>query len=203
VSHHRRRVLASALCVVATLAAGAVLAAPAQAGVPCKATFQVLHNDRIGTMQLPKGTYQIRVDGISCSSASSLFSAFLNDYDGILPGGWRATPRGRGQGLFVRGGDTFAVELQSSGGGGGGLACSQPFEVTQPTQAGLLPLPAGSYQLVRLSTLSPTCAQASALLTSFLGLTSQVLPGGWVSLPLDGAFVQDSLTVGFRVKPLA
>ena len=92
--------------------------------------------------------------------------------------------------------------MSLSGGNSGGLVCSTLYRVTAPTQAGLLPLPADSYRLVRLSAVSPTCSQASTLLTSFLGLTGQVLPDGWISLPGDAAFVQNSATYGFRLQPL-
>jgi hypothetical protein len=199
---HHRRALAGAIPLIAAFAILAGIPAAAQAGTSCPSMFQVLHNDRIGSLQLPAGKYELRVDSISCSRASSLFTVFLNDWDGKLPSGWSVKARGRGHGLFTRGSAAFAVEYQSSGGNTGGLTCSTPYRVTAPTQAGLLALPAGNYRLTRLSAVSPTCSQSAALLTSFLGLTQQVLPGGWISLFEDGAFVQNSATYGFRASPL-
>ena len=163
----------------------------------------MLHNDRIGSLSLPGGSYQLRVQGLSCARAANLFPVFLNDYDGRLPGGWTVGVRSRGRGVFRRGSTSFSVTLRSPSGGGGGpvvdLTCTTTFAVATPTQAGLLPLPAGSYRLTRLSSVSPSCAQATQLLTGFLGQTAQLLPNGWVSLPDDGAFVNGSTTYGFRV----
>lgn len=58
----------------------------------CPATFQVLHNDRIGQLRLPKGPYYIYVgmkSGMSCSAASSWFRRFLDIPSGKLPRPWR------------------------------------------------------------------------------------------------------------------
>ena len=137
----------------------------------------MLHNDRIGSLSLPGGSYQLRVQGLSCARAANLFPVFLNDYDGRLPGGWTVGVRSRGRGVFRRGSTSFSVTLRSPSGGGGGpvvdLTCTTTFAVATPTQAGLLPLPAGSYRLTRLSSVSPSCAQATQLLTGFLGQTTQ------------------------------
>jgi hypothetical protein len=198
----RRRALAGALCVAAAAAAATAAPAAAQPATACPSTFQVLHNDRIGSVELPKGRYKLRVAGVSCARASSLFAVFLTDYDGKLPSGWTATSSGRGKARFARAGKAFSVRFQRSGGGSGGLVCATPYRVTAPTQAGLLALPAGSYRLTRLSSVAPTCTQAAELLTSFLGLNQQVLPDGWISLPIDGSFVQDSSSYGFRIQPL-
>ncbi|MBN8866341.1 MAG: hypothetical protein J0H98_02190 [Solirubrobacterales bacterium] len=58
----------------------------------CAGTFQVLHNDRIGALNLPKGPYYIYVGnktGLSCSAASDYFREFLNRTDGRLPKPWK------------------------------------------------------------------------------------------------------------------
>ena len=49
----------------------------------CPGTFQVLHNDRIGGMQLPKGPYVVTVldsASMGCTEASRLFTEFLEDW---------------------------------------------------------------------------------------------------------------------------
>ena len=56
----------------------------------CPATFQVLHNDRIGALALPRGPYYVYViNGLTCSQASSYFRQFLSRTDGRLPAPWR------------------------------------------------------------------------------------------------------------------
>lgn len=56
----------------------------------CPATFRVLHNDRIGALNLPAGPYYIDVvNGLSCASASNYFRQFLLRPDGRLPAPWR------------------------------------------------------------------------------------------------------------------
>ncbi len=58
----------------------------------CAGTFRVLHNDRIGALRLPRGRYYITVGTrvpLSCKSASSLFTRFLQRTDGRLPAPWK------------------------------------------------------------------------------------------------------------------
>lgn len=60
-------------------------------GTLCRATFQVLHNDRIGSLRLPRGPYRVtllRGPGLSCAGASQLFTRFLSDTFGRLPRPW-------------------------------------------------------------------------------------------------------------------
>src|SRR5947208_2632220 len=66
---------------VAAVAAIAVVPSEASGRSACPATFSVLHNDRIGKLQLPQGPYRTAVSGMSCQTASDLFAAFLQDYD--------------------------------------------------------------------------------------------------------------------------
>jgi hypothetical protein len=76
-------------------------------------TFQVLHNDRIGSVQFPKGTYQMTaLGGLTCAKGSSLFRDFLQEFEGNLPGRWRLNGK---TGTFLRGnsGKGFQVNLLS------------------------------------------------------------------------------------------
>lgn len=62
----------------------------------CPGTFQVMHNDRIGALYLPKGPYYIFVGTrrtLTCGAASDLFREFLNRPDGKLPPPWNLNAR--------------------------------------------------------------------------------------------------------------
>src|SRR5215217_4695647 len=116
------------------------LAAPggAAAETKCPFTFRVLHNDRIGSLQLTEGNYNIFVinqSQLSCEHATDLFRQFLEDWDGRLQRPWINV---RGTATFTRGaGSTVGfrvARITSSGGGGGGgnhthgaLACPSFF----------------------------------------------------------------------------
>lgn len=57
----------------------------------CPGTFRVLNNDRIGQLRLAKGPYRITLlsgGGLSCQGASRQFTAFLQDFTGVLPRPW-------------------------------------------------------------------------------------------------------------------
>jgi hypothetical protein len=171
--------------------------------VTCPGTFQVEHNDRIGKLSLPGGPYTITATNIGCSQSSALFTQFLNDWDGRLPGGWRTTVQGVGRGTFVgqRGQAIVVRKAGGSGGGGNGLVCAQRFVLKQNDRIGSLVLKKGRYIIDRLGPLAPSCATSANLLTQFLMDFDGVLPNGWVVLPDDGSFVRGSVTNGFRVEP--
>lgn len=86
-------------------------------GKLCPGTFRVLHNDRIGSLQLPKGPYTITLlslTGPSCAQASRLFTNFLdNDFVGILPRPWGLDPQ---TGTFRRGAGNFGFRVKPAGG---------------------------------------------------------------------------------------
>jgi hypothetical protein len=74
-------------------------------------TFRVLHNDRIGSVNFPKGTYQMTaLGGLACTKASTLFADFLQRFEGNLPGRWRLNGK---TATFLRGssGKGFQVNL--------------------------------------------------------------------------------------------
>lgn len=195
---------AAVLALTAVLLVGLVYAGHGRAATTsCPGTFQVLHNDRIGQFSLPGGPYTITATNISCSSASSLFTTFLDDWDGKLPGGWRTVIRRVGNGGFTGPhGQSFTVRRAgSSGGGDTGLVCSQRFVLKQNDRIGALVMKKGQYILDRLGPLSPSCSAAAKLLSQFLTDFDGVLPGGWVVLPDDGTFVRGSVSYGFRVEP--
>ena len=195
---------AAVLALTAVLLVGLVYAGAGRAATTsCPGTFQVLHNDRIGKFVLPAGPYTMTATNISCSSASSLFTTFLNDWDGKLPGGWRTVIKGVGDGGFTGPrGQSFTVKRAgSSGGAGTGLVCSQRFVLKQDDRVGALVMKKGQYIIDRLSPLSPSCSADAKLLSRFIMDFDGVLPGGWVVLPDDGTFVRGSVSYGFRVEP--
>lgn len=74
----------------------------------CPSTFQVLHNDRVGALPLPKGPYVIYTwGGISCSQATSYFRQFLSAPGDALPPQWVEVPD---TGSFILGGSGFRVK---------------------------------------------------------------------------------------------
>lgn len=172
------------------------------ATVTCPGTFQVEHDDRVGQLSLPGGPYTITATNIGCAASSQLFTQFLNDWDGRLPGGWRPTAQGVGRGTFVGPrGQAFVVQRAGGGGGGNGLVCSQPFRLSQNDRIGALVLKKGLYIIDRLGPLAPSCAAAATLLKQFLMDFDGILPNGWILLPNDGSFVRGSVSYGFRVEP--
>ena len=70
--------------------------APGPSPVPgrfarCPGTFQVLHNDRIGPLALPKGPYYVYASNspkLSCKNAEAKFRLFLNYPSGKIPAPW-------------------------------------------------------------------------------------------------------------------
>jgi hypothetical protein len=75
----------------------------------CRATFRVLHRDRIGRLALPAGPYRIDVRGMGCATAASLFTSFLEVPSGRLPGGWSVRAQ---TGTFVRRGGTARFQVK-------------------------------------------------------------------------------------------
>ena len=204
--------LAAAIALAAAAAlllipGGTARAAPAT----CPNTFRVLHDDHIGKLKLPAGHYTISVlddRKLTCARAASLFTKFLQDFDGNLPGRWKVHA---GQKLFRKGGSNvgFSVAKGAHHGGGGGhhpsgngTKCPATFRVLHNDQIGKLKLAAGNYWIFRLNKVSPSCSRASQLFTKFLQDTSGDLPGGWRLHAQSASFTRRSSQRGFRVKPV-
>ncbi len=198
------------LAVVAVLGFAAPAAQAAEQR--CPSTFQVQHNDRIGSLQLPAGAYDVFVldsTRLSCSDASDLFRQFLEDYDGRLPRPWINV---RGTSTFTRGAGSpvgFRVVRTSGGGGGGGgggrhpangTSCPSYFTVLHNDHIGRLRLPAGEYRITLLSVGRLSCARASRLFASFLQDYDGRLRSPWILDVATGTFLARSAHVGFRVK---
>jgi hypothetical protein len=189
---------------LASTSATALAQAPAQ----CTTSFHVLHDDRIGSMQLPAGTYQVTSEHLTCAQAPALFAEFLNDYNGVLPKPWRSTTPGRGQGVFLRGnsGQRFVVlrtgevpATAANGGSHGDLLCPGAFDVLHNDRIGRLAVPKGDYRVTLLGG-NLSCDAADRLFARFLRDVDGRLGGGWVLLPSTGELVNGSSHYGFRIK---
>ena len=206
------RILRRLAGLAAVSAVALVLASPAQAQqLTCPGTFHVLHNDRIGALQIPAGHYSIiLIDQrrLSCAEASDLFRQFLEDYTGRLPRPWRLDPE---TGTFRRGprsrtGFSIGAANTPSGGGGGGrhpvsgTTCPGYFHVLHNDHIGRLSVPEGEYRITLLAARRLSCARASALLASFLQDFDGRLPRPWFIDVQTGTFLRGSLHVGFRIK---
>jgi hypothetical protein len=195
-------IAALALCALASLALTAPRAEAAKA--KCGATFQVLHNDRIGELKLPAGPYDITLinpQRITCAKASKLFSKFLQDFDGNLPGRWKLNVQ---KARFKKGNRGFQVAPASGGNGGGGqhpgnLSTKCPtFRVLHNDVIDRVRFPAGTYAMTAYGTMS--CSAASKQFASFLQNNQNSLPRGWRLNARNGRFVHGPSSEGFQVN---
>jgi hypothetical protein len=204
----------SLLLAIAALGAAALAApgpAAAQAPGACGATFEVLHDDTVGALYLPKGPYTItRLNSaLTCAEASDLFRQFLEDFDGRLPRPWVVDAQGS---TFTRGANGsvgFTVASAGSGGGGGGgghhpsgTSCPGTFRVLHNDHIGTFALPKGSYLVTLLSVGRIGCSKAAAYLARFLDDYDGILPYPWFLAPETASFMRGRRNVGFRIKRL-
>jgi hypothetical protein len=207
-------VLGAALAALAITAPQAAAATPkAQASAACP-SFRVLHNDRIGPAVLPAGNYAVipKGLGLTCQSASKLFTRFLQNYDGNLGGGWVVVAQGKGKARFDRNGTPgFRVERNGSSGGGGGgnvpstygSVCPGQFEVLNDDVIGPLSFPKGGYRIVIPKGSIITCQNAAKLFKQFLNHPDGILPKNWRLKPTVALFFKPANPKGkkFRVDP--
>ena len=198
------------LLAIATLAT-LMLAAPRQAeaaSATCP-TFRVLHNDRIGKISLPAGTYGMTVldsSRLSCQQASSLFAKFLQDWDGVLPIPWTATSPGSGKATFRKGSGSstgFSVQRGGGGGGGGGqkAGCPGYFQVLHNDRIGSFYVPKGYYKITLLNDAKFTCPQAVKDFQQFLLDYTGQLPWPWTLNQNTATFYKvNARGVGFKIN---
>jgi hypothetical protein len=198
-------VLAAAWCTALASATPATAAETA-----CPATFAVLNDDAIGTVQVPAGNYALTLlddATLDCTAASDLFRQFLEDFDGRLSRPWVAKgdpitfTAGAGSTTGFR---ATPVAAPSGGGGGGrhpatGAACPAFFDVEHADRIGTFRVPQGEYRITLLATGRLTCARAATLFSRFLRDFDGRLSGGWRLDRTTGTFAR-SAQVGFRVK---
>ncbi len=198
--------MAAALLALAVLIALVFAPRASAAKAACGAPFSVLHNDRIGALKLQAGQYDItliRPQRITCARASHLFSRFLQDYNGVLPDGWRLNVA---KARFRKGGG-FGFEVAPSSGGGGGGGGQHPqgnstkcptFRVLHDDLIDGQRFRQGTYQMTALGGLS--CQKASTLFTGFLANNQNDLPGRWRLNARSGTFLRDGTGKGFQVN---
>lgn len=210
--------LVAVCAIVALLVAMATPSRADAARVQCTGTFRVLHDDHVGSLVLPRGNYRITILASgrpNCAQASALFTRFLEDFDGVLPGGWRIGAanstflRSPGVGFHVArvgsGGGEGEEEEEAEGGGGGSngaLFCPAPFRVLNNDRIGPLRIAKGDYSIVLLQRRGLACAQASTLFARFLEDFNGVLPVPWVLEPQTASFRRSASGAGFRIKPM-
>lgn len=177
-------VVLAVAALLAALALSAATAPPASAACP---SFRVLHNDRIGAANLPAGNYEVNPaagSGLTCARASALFTRFLQDWDGNLPGNWRVVAQGSGKASFVNGSRVgFTVARIGGGGGGGGNTtgrlCPGSYFVNTGMLVGPLFFDEGRYLIYQPPRSGITCRRATILFTRFLGQPGGRLPFPW------------------------
>jgi hypothetical protein len=160
----RAKILCLSLAVAAVVALSAAPTSPA-AVARCRSSFAVLHNDRVAALSIPKGQYHLTPVGLNCAAASELFTRFLDDFDGVLPGGWRADAATSSfvnpitnQSIAI--GSPLSPKPSSRG------VCPGTFTVEHNDRIGRLSLRAGKYQVTVRGGLS--CATATSELAFFL-----------------------------------
>jgi hypothetical protein len=186
------------VALLAGLAAIFVLpAATASAATRCPATFQVLHNDRIGAMSLPAGAYYVSVSNVSCATASQLFSDFLQDYDGDLPFPWRGNASAKS---FTNGSSSFSVKLagKTPPNPPSGQTCPGTFSVLHNDRIGRVSFPQGQYAMKLIRGL--TCSAAATQFAQFLDAPSGVQAPWSMTGSSSNATFQDNMGgFGFSV----
>ncbi|HEU4657086.1 MAG TPA: hypothetical protein VFR97_06155 [Capillimicrobium sp.] len=207
-----RLALAAALATLAALASAVPAAAQTPSPTPSCPTFEVLHDDRIGALQVPAGPYLISVrtpETLTCAEAADLFRQFLQDFDGKLFGGWRVdaasktfTRRGGAQSFTIARATTPTPSTPTIRPTGGGR-CPGTFRVLHDDRIGALQVPAGQYTITLVATGRLSCGRAGRLFARFLQDFDGVLPGRWFVDPETGTFYRGTVNVGFRVEPVA
>jgi len=203
----RRRLAAAFSLALAGALAVLALGGAASASAAACPTFRVLHDDRIGAVVLPAGSYEVTVSGgLSCPASSKLFARFLSDWDGNLPKPWRATAEGSGKATFKGGSQSFSVGRAGGGGGGNteiGKLCPGTFTVNAGSDVGPLFFAKGPYLLYIPARSAIACRRASVLFTRFLAAPGGMLPDPWQVKTQTATFFKPAhpLRSAFRVEP--
>jgi hypothetical protein len=196
--------------VVAGAATMALAPSASAVEANCPGTFAVLHNDRIGNMQLPQGPYVITVldtTTMGCSEASRLFAEFLEDWDGRLPRPWVADNSTRTFRAGRRSSVGFRVTPDTNPNPPtpphppSRRICPGYFQVLHNDRIGSFRIPRGRYRITLLSYAGLTCSQAVRRFQVFLQDFDGVLPRPWHLDPGTGTFTRGHRHIGFRIKP--
>ena len=191
----------SSAAVLATSAGAALTPTRAPAPTVCPGTFQVLNNDHVGALSLPAGPYVISITGkLGCRQASSLFTTFLYQWTGNLPGGWVVTSNG-----FRKGATAFTVtrsRRKPPSPAPSSRTCPGTFTVLHNTRIGPAAFAQGNYvvSLLKASTSHFSCQTASRTFAYFLNTRyAKPLPYPWLLTTKTTTFTEKTDGVGFRV----
>ncbi|MGK2955214.1 MAG: hypothetical protein ACSLFI_06035 [Solirubrobacterales bacterium] len=195
-------VAAAAVTLMMLLGGSLNQAAAAEAKCP---TFRVLHNDRIGALSVPKGTYNVTVLNsakLSCPTASKLFAEFLQDYDGKLRKPWVVNVAAKS---FTKGvGSTtgFKIKKTTATGPVGNTygRCPGTFSVLHNDRIGKLVLPKGKYYITVGQAKPLSCKQAANYFRQFLNYPDGKLPAPWKLNAAKARFRAGPGGVVFRVQ---
>jgi hypothetical protein len=202
-----RSLLLAGLLAASLLAAVAVPStAGAATATKCGGSFTVLHNDRIGTVPFPHGPYAMTATSLTCAQASNNFRAFLSDWDGKLPNGWKVGLSGTVR-KFTRTGSAqaFTATPQTTPPPTPTtLTCPGSFQVLHNDRIGAMVLPRGNYRITRLTSKSLTCGSATHWFRTFLDdYYSKPLPSPWTMNAPAKTFYRGFKTDGFKVTLLS
>ncbi len=191
--------------------AGTSTTTPLSGGI-CPATFDVLHSDHVGSLDIPAGKYILTLTGVgrmSCDQAASNLAKFLQDYNGRLPKPWFVDDE---TATFLNGtiNDGFTLEpLVGDAPGkltlklpGDGTPCSGVFSVQHDDVLGKLKVAKGDYLFVPLANSRLSCQRVVDLIREFLAIPDASLPSPWVVDKSTGTLRKGKRSkVGFRLKP--
>lgn len=182
---------------------------PTPSSLTCPGTFQVLHDDRVGAMLLPAGSYRITrltSGALSCPQASTWFAYFLNNsYAGNLPKPWTMNTTTK---TFYDGSSTNGFRVARISGLGDALGwypgtsedtCSTNYIVPATKNAKGLLVPAGRYVLT--ATGSASCAAARAAANRIFA-PGVACPDHYKVNRATGSFRRRGTSFGFRLDPL-
>jgi|GEM_PF-3750616 hypothetical protein len=198
--------VSAALLVLPTTARasdGPVSVAPPQTFVPPAETlppvlFSVLHDDRIGALSVPAGTYALTpFGGLSGALATQRFARFLQDYDARLPAPWTLDPA---TATFTAHGAGFRVAWVAPPTPTlTGTRCAGVFVVEHDDRIGGVPFPAGAYVV---ASVRGTCRSNMNAFRRLLARRDGRLPAPWRLDPRTGTF-STAAGARFRVKPVS
>jgi hypothetical protein len=159
-------------------------------------TFRVLHDDHIGALALPTGTYALSpFGGLTAAQATLRFSRFLQDFDGKLPSPWTLDPDAA---TFSSGTAGFQVTRVAAStpatASSTGTRCPGVFAVEHNDRIGRLRFPAGSYVVTSLQS---SCRTNMNSFRRLLARTDNALPAPWRLNTQTGTF---STSAGARLS---
>jgi hypothetical protein len=174
----------------------------AQTPVPAQGpVFRVLHDDAIGPVSIPAGSYVLTpFGGMTGAQATQRFTRFLQDYDGKLPAPWTLDGA---TATFSRAGVAGFTYAPAPAGltptvTTTGTVCPGTFVVEHDDRIGSLAFPAGNYQF---TSLQGSCATNMRAFSRLLARGDNRLTSPWTLATQTGTFAT-AAGPRFRVKQI-